>query len=119
MQESDFKVDHSFQKAQIQETETTSSRENAARAGSRSSGLLGQILHYRVSDFSLLFLSFNAASNLSLRLPGCSKDRVPMYRRIYKDTLQRQKEELGIDYEDEQDEIVKKFRVMRRAKSGG
>ncbi|XP_063716249.1 uncharacterized protein LOC134843867 isoform X2 [Symsagittifera roscoffensis] len=46
------------------------------------------------------------------------KDRVPLYKKVFRDTLERQKSRMGIDYEDEEDEVVNKFRLMRRAKSG-
>ena len=38
---------------------------------------------------------------------------------MFRDTLERQKQKYGIDYEDEEDQTMHKYRLMRRAKSGG
>ena len=50
------------------------------------------------------------------------KERVPLYKRVFAETLERQRsmEITGsIDYEDKEDSVINKFRLMRRQKSQG
>ncbi|XP_075251578.1 uncharacterized protein LOC142344018 isoform X2 [Convolutriloba macropyga] len=49
-----------------------------------------------------------------------TKERVPLYKRVFAETLERQRsmEITGsIDYEDKEDSVINKFRLMRRQKS--